>query len=62
MLVGGGSMLKGFREAVAEEFKVETVFGNPFLKTEAPEFLRPVLIDAGPVFTTAVGIALKELV
>ncbi len=62
MLVGGSSMLPGFREAVAEEFKVETVLGNPFLKTEAPEFLRPVLADAGPVFTAGVGIALKELV
>lgn len=60
-LVGGGSLLKGFRDRVLAEFKIETVYGDPFIKTEAPEFLRPVLKDAGPSFAVALGSALKEL-
>lgn len=62
ILVGGGSMIPGFREMVAQEFQVDTVMGDPFGKTQAPEFLRPVLLDAGPEFATSVGLALKELV
>lgn len=62
MLCGGGSSMPGFIEKMVETFGVETVFGNPFDKAEAPEFMQPVLAKAGPEFTVAMGLALKEFV
>ncbi len=62
ILCGGGSSMPGFLEKMVETFGVETVYGNPFDKAEAPEFMQPVLQKAGPEFTVAMGLALKEFV
>ena len=62
ILTGGGVMMPGFKEKITAEFGVETVFGDPFDKAEAPEFMRPVLQKAGPEFTVAVGLALKDFI
>lgn len=61
ILIGGGSLMKGFKESVEKNFGVEVYFGDPFSKTEAPAFWEPVLKEAGPSFAVAVGLALKEL-
>ena len=62
ILTGGGSSLPGFVEKVSESFGVETIHGDPFGKVEAPEFMGPVLKQAGPEFTVALGLALKDFV
>jgi Tfp pilus assembly PilM family ATPase len=62
ILCGGGSSMPGFLEKMVETFGVETIYGNPFDKAEAPEFMQPVLQKAGPEFTVAMGLALKEFV
>ncbi|MDB4984605.1 MAG: Type pilus assembly protein PilM, type pilus assembly protein PilM [Patescibacteria group bacterium] len=62
LLCGGGSMMPGFLEKISQTFGVETVFGNPFGKAEAPQFMEPVLKKAGPEFTVAMGLALKDFV
>ncbi len=62
ILCGGGSSLPGFLEKVTESFGVETVYGDPFGKAEYPEFMGPVLKKAGPEFTVAMGLALKDFV
>lgn len=62
ILAGGGSLLPGFKEKVAESFGVETVSGDPFSKTEYPEFMAAVLKKAGPEFTVAMGLALKDFI
>jgi type IV pilus assembly protein PilM len=62
ILNGGGSLMPGFKEKVAESFGVEVVYGNPFDKTDYPDFMMPVLEKAGPEFTVAMGLALKEFV
>jgi hypothetical protein len=54
--------MPGFLEKMVETFGVETIYGNPFDKAEAPEFMQPVLQKAGPEFTVAMGLALKEFV
>ena len=61
VLVGGGSLLKGLLEKAKENFRVEVVYSNPFLRTEAPAFLAPVLETSGPEFAVAVGLALRQL-
>lgn len=60
ILIGGGSLLPGFIEKISESFGVESVHGDPFSKTDHPEFMNPVLIKAGPEFTIATGLALKD--
>lgn len=62
ILAGGGSSLPGFLEKVQAEFGVETVLADPFDKAEAPEFMGPVLKKAGPEFTVAMGLALKDFI
>lgn len=60
-LVGGGALLRGLLEASKDNFKSEVVYSNPFLKTEAPAFLTPILEISGPEFAVAVGLALRQL-
>jgi hypothetical protein len=54
--------MPGFMEKMVASFGVETIFGDPFDKAEAPEFMKPVLVKAGPEFTVAMGLALKEFI
>jgi len=61
VMVGGGSLLNGLLERAKESFRVEVVYSNPFLRTEAPAFLAPVLETSGPEFAVAVGLALRQL-
>jgi type IV pilus assembly protein PilM len=61
ILIGGGSLLKGFYEAAAARFQIEVVKGNPFSKIQSPAFLEPVLAEIGPEFATAIGLALRQL-
>ncbi|MFA6397739.1 MAG: pilus assembly protein PilM, partial [Candidatus Paceibacterota bacterium] len=61
ILTGGGSLLKGFIERATDNFKCDVVYGDPFAKTETPEFLNEVLKNAGPEFSVAVGLALRKL-
>ncbi len=61
VMVGGGSALKGLGELAQDGFQTPVVPGNPFLKTEAPAFLEPILRETGPEFAVAVGVALRKL-
>jgi type IV pilus assembly protein PilM len=60
-LVGGGSLIRGLKEKASESLNIEIVYGDPFSKTEAPAFLKPVLELSGPEFSVAVGLALRQL-
>jgi type IV pilus assembly protein PilM len=62
ILSGGGAHTRGFQEEVNRSFGVETVLGDPFDKVDAPEFMRPVLKEAGPEFAVATGLALKDFI
>jgi type IV pilus assembly protein PilM len=61
ILIGGGSLTRGLIEKATENLRTEVVHGDPFAKTEAPAFLRPVLEVSGPEFSVAVGLALRQL-
>lgn len=60
ILSGGTALLPGFLEMCAKELAVQVSLADPFSKTEAPEFLRPVLSAAGPTCSIAIGLALKD--
>lgn len=61
ILSGGGSMLKGLKEAAAENFRAEIEVGHPFNKVGTPPFLEKVLSAMGPEFAVSIGLALRKL-
>ncbi len=63
IFTGGGATMKGFDAFARSAFgeKTEIVLATPFAKTEAPAFLEPVLRSTGPLFSVAVGVALRKL-
>jgi len=61
MLTGGGGVTKELGTYAKRTFSIDVEIANPFAKTEAPEFMRPVLEDIGPEFAVAVGLALRKL-
>lgn len=61
ILTGGGSLLKGLVDYGVKSFGLEVVLAEPFSKVEYPAFLEPVLKEAGPTFSVALGLALRGL-
>ncbi len=58
---GGGATTKELGEYAKGVFAIDVQIADPFAKTEAPAFMRPVLEEIGPEFAVAVGIALRKL-
>jgi type IV pilus assembly protein PilM len=61
IFVGGGCLLNGIIEKATEKIGIKIEAGNPFLRTEAPAFLKDSLAKNGLAFSTAVGLALRKL-
>lgn len=61
VLCGGGSLLRGIVDFTVKRFTIEVELADPFSKTEHPVFLASVLKEIGGSFSTAVGLALREL-
>jgi type IV pilus assembly protein PilM len=61
VLTGGGGITKELGAYAKKTFSIDVRVANPFLKTEAPAFMRGVLEEIGPAFTVAVGLALRKL-
>lgn len=61
ILTGGGALLKGLVDFSVKKFTIEVEIADPFSKTEHPAFLVNALKDAGPNFSIALGLALREL-
>ncbi len=61
VLLGGGSMLPGMAEFVAENTGIPTVLGNPFENMSSSRRVnRNSLIDEAPLFSVACGLALRS--
>lgn len=61
VLTGGGGVTKSLSAYAKEIFSIDVRVADPFVKTEAPAFMRPVLEEIGPEFAVAVGLALRKL-
>ncbi|MBP9817102.1 MAG: type IV pilus assembly protein PilM [Candidatus Pacebacteria bacterium] len=61
VLTGGGAVTKELAAYATSFFSVDVRIADPFAKTAAPAFMRPVLQDIGPEFAVAVGLALRKL-
>jgi type IV pilus assembly protein PilM len=61
ILTGGGGVTKELGTYAREFFAIDVRVADPFGKTQAPAFMRPVLQEIGPEFAVAVGLALRKL-
>jgi len=61
VLTGGGGVTKELAAYAKSFFSLEVRVADPFAKTSAPAFMRPVLAEIGPEFAVAVGLALRKL-
>jgi len=61
ILTGGGGVTKQLSEYAKKIFSIEVHVADPFMKTQAPAFMRPILDEIGPEFAVAVGLALRKL-
>lgn len=61
VLTGGGGVTKDLAEYAKSFFSIDVRVADPFSKTSAPAFMRPVLGEIGPEFAVAVGLALRKL-
>ncbi len=62
LLSGGGSLVYNMDQKFQEHFRIPTQMIQSFEKSQAPESLKPVLSDVGPVFSVAAGLALKDFI
>lgn len=61
VFTGGGGVTKELGVYAKNIFSIDVHIADPFAKTEAPAFMRPVLEGIGPEFAVAVGLALRKL-
>ncbi|HET9641321.1 MAG TPA: type IV pilus assembly protein PilM [Candidatus Paceibacterota bacterium] len=61
VLTGGGGVTKELGGFAKSLFSIDVRVADPFSKTAAPAFMRPVLEAIGPEFAVAVGLALRKL-
>ena len=61
VFTGGGAVTKELGDYAKNIFSIDVRIADPFVKTEAPAFMRPILEEIGPEFAVAVGIALRKL-
>ena len=61
IFAGGGGITRELDAYAKKIFSIDVHVADPFAKTEAPAFMRPVLEEIGPEFAVAVGLALRKL-
>lgn len=63
-LSGGGSLVGGLDTFIGQELGVAASYLNPWRKVhiDADQFDREYLMQVGPQFAVAVGLALREIV
>jgi len=61
ILMGGGALLPGVAEVVAERTQIDTVMANPFAKMSVSQRVRPkLLLSDAPSLMVACGLALRR--
>lgn len=61
VLSGGGSLLKGLVDFSVKKFTIEVELADPFSRVEYPILLSSVIKEVGVNFSTATGLALRDL-
>lgn len=59
ILSGGGANLLGVVDYMTEKLGMEVIIAEPFSRIAYPLILKPVLKEIGPIFSIAVGLAMR---
>lgn len=60
ILSGGGANLRGIMDYMTEKLGIEVSIGDPFSRIMYPQILKPAIKEIGPVFSIAVGLAMRK--
>jgi len=60
ILTGGGALLPGLTNYLAEEFNLNVIVGDPWFRVAYPFELKPILDKIGPRLAVAIGLAMRE--
>ena len=60
ILTGGGALLPGLTNYLAERFNLNTIVGDPWFRVAYPFELKPILEKIGPRLAVAIGLAMRE--
>jgi type IV pilus assembly protein PilM len=60
ILTGGGALLPGLTNYLADKFNLNTIVGDPWFRVAYPFELKPILDKIGPRLAVAVGLAMRE--
>lgn len=60
ILTGGGALLPGLTDFLADRFNINTVIGDPWFRVAYPFELKPILQKIGPRLAVAIGLAMRE--
>lgn len=60
ILTGGGALLPGLTDFLAERFNINTIVGDPWFRIAYPFELKPILEKIGPRLAVAIGLAMRE--
>jgi len=61
VLSGGSSLLPNFINYLSKVLDVNVIIGDPWSRISCPADLKPVLSEIGPMYSVAVGLAMREI-
>jgi type IV pilus assembly protein PilM len=61
ILTGGSSLLPSLSEYLSRELGIRVYIGDPWARVMYPEDLRPILDEIGPIFSIAIGLAMRNI-
>ncbi len=61
ILSGGSSLIPNFVNYLAKILNINVIIGDPWSRISYPVELKPVLMEMGPRFAVAIGLAMREI-
>lgn len=61
ILTGGSSLLPNLPQYLSKTLNMRVYLGDPWARVIYPEELKPALLEVGPRFSVAIGLAMKEI-
>lgn len=62
ILSGGSAFLPNFPDYLSKLFNLKVIIGNPWSRVSFPKELEPALLEIGPRFSVAIGLAMREII
>lgn len=62
ILSGGSAFLPNLPDYLSKLFNLKVIIGNPWSRVSFPKELEPALLEIGPRFSVAIGLAMREII